>query len=42
LVSPELQEEKGHTGITPDNYQILPQSSNHIYTQEGIFVGLRL
>src|SRR5258708_6453434 len=31
-VSPSLIEEKGHAGITLDNYQILPPSSNHIYT----------
>jgi|SRR6266571_1718375 len=31
-VSPSLREEKGHAGITLDNYQILPPSSNHIYS----------
>ena len=31
-VSPSLREEKGHAGITLDTYQILPPSSNHIYT----------
>jgi hypothetical protein len=30
-LSPELREEKGNAGITPDNYHILPPSSNHIY-----------
>ena len=34
-VSPSLREEKGHAGITLDNYQILPPSSNHIYRQGG-------
>jgi len=32
-LSPSLREEKSHAGITSDNYQILPPSSNHIYTQ---------
>jgi len=31
-VSPSLREEKGHAGMTLDNYQILPPSSNHLYT----------
>jgi hypothetical protein len=30
-LSPELREEKGYTGIMPNNYQILPPSSNCIY-----------
>ncbi len=35
-LSPELLEEKSHVGITPDNYQILPPSSNHIYRSINI------
>ena len=31
-LSSSLRERKGNAGITPDNYQILPPSSNHIYT----------
>lgn len=31
-LSPELRERKGNAGITPDKYQILSPSSNHIYT----------
>jgi hypothetical protein len=31
-LSPELRERKGNAGITPDNYQILSPSSNHIYS----------
>ncbi|MBO0778269.1 MAG: HAMP domain-containing histidine kinase, partial [Ktedonobacteraceae bacterium] len=41
-VSPELQEEKGQTDITPDNYQILPPPSIHIYTGQPVQIGLTI
>jgi hypothetical protein len=30
-LSQSLREREGKTGITPENYQILPPSSHHIY-----------
>jgi hypothetical protein len=33
-LSLSLREREGNVGITPDNYQILPPSSNHIYKKE--------
>ena len=33
-LSLSLREREGNVGITPDNYQILPPSSNHIYTRD--------
>ena len=37
-LSPELRERKGNAGITPDTYQILSPSSNHIYTPMAVLV----
>jgi hypothetical protein len=37
-LSPKLRERKGNAGITPDNYQILSPSSNHIYTLVNVFL----
>jgi hypothetical protein len=45
-LSLSLREREGNVGITPDNYQILPPSSNHIYTHgsspKGWYFGSRL
>src|SRR5258708_17390516 len=40
-LSPSLRGRKGNAGITPDNYQILSPSSNHIYTFPSLLLGFR-